>query len=197
MIRLLFVADGPRDAATVPHFISSILGTSVEPRTTPWVRLNRSRGYAGKLRFAGIQAKEIGAAGLVAVVDTDKAPSGGRFREMRKARDEIRTTTAPYPTALGEATPHGEAWLIDDQVAVRRALRFEAAIPITTIRKTKNPKETLNALIRQSERAEDELMDVLADIARGVDPSRCVHGGETGFLRFMDEVNAELGPLLA
>lgn len=197
MIRLLLVADGERDAATVPHLISAILNTPIDPRTTPWSRLHRGRGYAGKLRFASSQAKDMDASGLVAVVDTDTAPSRSRLREMQKAREEIRSSAAPFPTALGEANPHGEAWLLDDQVAVRRALNLDENVPILTVRKTNSPKETLNALIRQSERAEDELLVVLADIAKEVDPSRATHRKETGFRGFMDEVNDQFGPLLA
>ncbi len=52
-MRLLFVGDGERDAATVPHIVARILDTQVEPVTQHWARLNGAgRGYQKKVRFA-------------------------------------------------------------------------------------------------------------------------------------------------
>ena len=75
MIRLLFVGDGDRDAATNPHLVATIVGTEVEPATTSWPRLNEAgKGYDRKLLFAIRDARDKGLEGVVATVDQDKSP---------------------------------------------------------------------------------------------------------------------------
>ncbi len=43
--------------------------------------------------------------------------------------------------------------------------------------------------------AEDNICEVLAAIARRVEPSRCAHARETGLHGLQEEVRRELGPL--
>jgi hypothetical protein len=87
MISLLVVADGPRDEATVPHMVEKILGSPIHTQFEPWPHLHGSgKGYERKLRFAVLQAWDAKAAGLVAVVDQDKAKHGGRLKALRGAR---------------------------------------------------------------------------------------------------------------
>ena len=186
---------GPVDGATVPHLIWNILGTEIEATPHLWARLNsRGSGYPRKLMFAVRQAKDAGVNGLVAVVDRDKMPDRTRLASMREARDKDRQTTPPFPTVLGEADPHGEAWLLDDEVAVRQGLRLSRNYQIPSVRTVASPKEALSRLIRQSERQDVEVMEVLKDVARGVVPTRCNHANETGFQGLIEETKAEFGP---
>ncbi len=196
MIRLLFVGDGERDAATNPHIVERLISTRVEPRTIPWPRLHQAgRGYDRKLLFALRQARQEGLQGVVATIDQDKSPGRERLRSMELGRDKDRESAASLPAALGCADPHAEAWLLDDPVAVRDALRLDGQTPIPTVRKVKSPKDQLAALHAQSPRSGDPIRDILVDIAQALDPTRCQHTQETGFAQFAKEVAHELGPL--
>jgi hypothetical protein len=196
MISLLFVGDGERDAATNPHLVGRLVSSPIEPRAIPWPRLNQAgRGYDRKLLFALRQARQEGLAGVVATIDQDKSPGRDRLRSMQAARVKDREAAAPLPTALGCAEPHAEAWLLDDPVAVRVALRLDAHAPIQTVRKTKNPKGEIEALHAGGARSAEPIRDVLVDIARNLDPKRCQHAHETGFEHFAKEVKDQIGPL--
>ena len=198
MIRIFFVVDGPRDTATLPHIVKTILATEIEPVVRDWhdIRLNRGGGFPKKLLFAMMQARnEHDVVGLVAVVDQDKFPARSLLRELHDARKADRAKNAPLPTAVGEAAPHGEAWLLDDPHAIRVALKLDAGVEIVSIRKTKSPKEVVNNLIDLSEHVNEKRMDLLTEIAKQVNTSRCNHTKETGFAAFVDEVHTELGPL--
>lgn len=202
IIALLFVADGPRDAAVVPHLVEGVLGAAVTAEFRAWksLRLNGrggAKGYARKLAFAARVARDAELRGLVATVDTDTAEKGRRLRELKDAVTADRLRSPALPTALGEATPHLEAWLLDDAVAVRRVLQLDEEIAFPTVRRVKSPKEALNDLMASSSRGEDELMVILGQMASAVDASRCAHMGETGFKAFVDEVRYELLPLVA
>lgn len=100
------------------------------------------------------------------------------------------------PAALGEARPHGEAWLLDDVEAVRQALKLETAENIPSRKKTSNPKQALEELISGSERGGDTRIDVLRDIAVALDPDRCKNRKTSGFDAFVKDVHAELDPLV-
>lgn len=198
MIRLLFVGDGKRDAATVPPLVETILDTEIDPETRIWARLHASgrKGYDRKLVYALLQARDLGVPGVVATVDSDKEPKGKRLRSLQKGRISDREKRPPLPTALGEAVPHGEAWLFDDPAAVRTTLRLSDDLEIPTLRETRDPKKMLNKLCKQSPRAQDPPPEVLAEIAKCVDPARCSHAKQSGFLAFTKEVHSELGSLL-
>jgi hypothetical protein len=195
MIRIHFVGDGERDAATVPHLVIDILQTEIDPTTTNWPRLNSAgKGYPRKLRFAMKQAIDAGADGLVAVVDRDKAEKRSRLKELQAGREEWRANPAmpPLPAALDEASPHGDVWLLADPVAIRQALELGDDVEIPSVRKTKEPKAALNELIKGSKyRNEMDIKIVLADIARLVDHRRCAHPEETGFGDFVRDVRVE------
>lgn len=192
MIHLLIVGDGERDARTVPRLIERILEEEIRNDWLPWARLHRGN-YRRKVLFATRQARDAKADGLVAIVDADKTKNHERLKEMKKAREDDRQSLPPFPTALGEAIPHGESWLIDDPVAVRQALKLTIEVP--NYRDCNYPKDDLQKLIQASIRAGEELLDLLEDIARQVDGSRCVHDKESGFHGFREEVVAEIGPL--
>jgi hypothetical protein len=196
MIRLLFVGDGERDAATNPHIVRRLISVAVEPRDIPWPRLNRAgRGYDRKLLFALGRARDEGLDGVVATIDQDKSPGKVRLRSMEEARTKDRQKAPPLPTALGCADPHAEAWLLDDPLAVREALRLDSHMPIPTVRKVKSPKDEITRLHERSPRNGDPIREILVDIARGLERNRCQHARETGFAHFAKEVEAEIGPL--
>jgi hypothetical protein len=193
MIRIHFVGDGPRDGATVPHLVQKILGLDVDPSTNHWARLNAGgQGYSRKVLFAILQAIDAGAAGLVAVVDRDKDDAWSRLRKLQEGRELHRQKRPPFPTALGEAVPHGEAWLMGDPIAIKEALDLKDDVAIPSLRRIKDPKGDLNRLIEISKHGrETDRMIVLGHIARLVDPERCMHIEETGFARFAVDVLSE------
>jgi hypothetical protein len=199
MISLYLVGDGPRDGTTVPPLLERLMGREVEVIENHWARLNSPRGGGGsdrKLRFAIRQAIDAGADGLVAVVDRDKEPNHDRLKRLKQGRDEDRQSLPPFPTALGEAVPHGEAWLLDDPVAIRGALQLPNEVPIVSVRRTKDPKGEIAGLIEVSPRRDEGTLDLLREIANAVVRSRCQHDKETGFHDFDEEVRGEFRDLI-
>jgi len=195
MIRLLVVGDGERDAATIPRLVEQVLNTTVAESFRPWARLHSGgRGYSRKLKYAARQAQLARMNGLVADVDRDRSHPGERLREMRLGRQQDRNSQPPFPTALGEAIPHGEAWLLDDSQAVREVLQLEPDVQIPTPTKTKNPKQALEDNVEKSNSTQDP-RTIWAEIAKALVPNRCVHAKETGFHAFAEEVKVEFGPL--
>ncbi len=198
MIRLLFVGDGDRDAATNPHLVATLIGAEVEPDAIPWPRLNEAgRGYDRKLLFAIREARQKGLAGVVATIDKDRSPGQDRLRSMQAARAKDRETAAPLPTALGCADPHAEAWLLDDPVAVRTVLGLANSAAVPNVRKVASPKNEITGLHTTSPRAGEPIMTILTDLAKTLDSTRCQHAGETGFASFKDDVHDEIEPLAA
>lgn len=196
MIRLLFVGDGERDAVTVPRLVERILDTSVQEVTRVWARLHSAgKGYGRKLTYALRQARHLRATGIVATLDRDKERRGKRLAKLKRARTADRKTAPPFPTALGEAVPHGEAWLLADAHAVRQAMRLPGDTPVPSVRSTKDPKRALQTLLTTSPRANERPLQVLAEVARLVDTSRCTHRRATGFASFVKDVETELRPL--
>jgi hypothetical protein len=128
-------------------------------------------------------------------VDQDRDHKRERLRQLTGAREEERQRKPPFPTALGEANPHAEAWLLDDPAGVRAILQIAASTSVPTVRKAKNPKEALETHWKQSSRAQDRAVEVWEAIARAVDPSRYLHADKTGFRQFADDVKRELGPI--
>jgi len=160
-----------------------------------WKDIRVGKGFGRKLLFAVRRAKDRDLAGIVATVDTDRDRDQRRLRELREARTLDRSKSPAFPTALGQANPHGEAWLLDDPVAVRQALNLADTAVIVNVRRTKNPKAELESLKKASNRTEHEILDILADIARKVQHARCVHAKETGFHALVEEVLGELRPI--
>jgi hypothetical protein len=199
MIKLLCVGDGERDHATVPHLIGTLLQKSIQLETRPWARLSAprgpTRGYARKLAFARLVAEDHGCAGLVAVIDRDKDRDGERLKDLRAGRYAQRRTAPPFPTALGQAIPHGEAWLLDDPIAVRQALQLAPACPVPNVRECRYPKSDLEQLWTQSPLGGRGALEAWELIAKLVQRSRCAHRKETGFEKFAQDVHDELGQL--
>jgi hypothetical protein len=197
MIRLLFVGDGERDAATNPHLVTTIIGAPVDPTAIRWPRLNQAgSGYSRKLLFAIRIARQERLMGVVATVDQDRSPDRDRLRELEAARTRDRESHPPLPTAVGAANPHAEAWLLDDPVAVRTVLGLAPDVGILTVREVASPKDEIHRLYRDSPRAEEPIRAILVEIAESLVPDRCQHGRETGFRHFVDDVHHEIGPLV-
>jgi hypothetical protein len=198
MIRMHFVGDGPRDEATLPCLVENILGIEIEAKAHSWksLHLRSGKGFQKKLRFSVSRALDDDAAGLVAVVDRDKSEARSRLRELQQERNDHRSKLPPFPTSLGEAAPHGEAWLLADENAVREALSLKMEVAIPSVSKTKDPKGMLERLIQQSARRGESVTPILTEITRLVDEQRCVHRDETGFAYFAEDVRRELAHLV-
>jgi hypothetical protein len=193
MIRLLLAADGERDAAIVPPLVRRMLTAQVTAQFRAWHTL-RVGGDARKLRFLIRDARDQRLCGLVAVVDRDRHAKGARLRRLREGREADRIHYPPFPTALGEADPHVEAWLIDDEKAVRQALKLSPDHPVRI--RPRDPKSELGKLIDASELEFESILVPLAEIARALDPTRCTHARKTGFEAFVSDVKTELGTLV-
>ena len=143
-------------------------------------------------------ALDHGLNGVVATVDRDKEKPRSRLAKLKKGRDFDREKGLSFPTALGEANPHSEAWLLDDFVAVRKALGLPKEVKIPTVSKTDDPKKALNKLMDQSPRemaSEHRRLQLLGAIAANVTPNRCAHAKKTGFDAFTKDVRQELGEI--
>mgnify|MGYP000931708942 CR=1 FL=1 len=188
MMKLHLYGDGPRDEITLKPLLERLLSVDVDPKFQAWARLNKATGYDRKVLYAIISAQNEKAHGLVAVCDADKDPK--RLAALRAGRESHRSKSPPFPTALGQADPHGEAWLLDDPKAVREALGLERGVEIANVRKC-HPKAELGRLIQEAGRDPSE---ALAAISEHVDPKRCNHASETGLSAFLEDVREELGP---
>lgn len=193
-MNLYYVADGPRDKAVVPELVKRVLPTARMAHFRSWKLHLRGGGYRKKLRFAIRAARDAGLDGVVATLDQDSEKKGRRCQELRAGRDEERLDPkhAPMPVATGEACPHTEAWLLDDDVAVRSSLSTPPDQPVQSLKNCKDPKQALQVLIEQFA-PNSETLEVLTLIAKSVDPARCNHANETGLTDFLQDVRAELG----
>lgn len=197
MIRLLFVGDGPRDAATNPPIARTVTGGEFDAESMTWrdIRLHGEKGFDRKLLFILQMERSLRRAGVVATVDQDKSRGRHRLDSLRRARDLHRQKETPLPCAIGCADPHGEAWLLDDPVAVRTGLSLGTDIQVSNVTKVKSPKDALHELQRQSPRSRQEVIEVLGDIAKALDIRRCAHARETGLEDFVSDLRMEILPL--
>jgi len=189
MIDVIVLGDGPRDGATVPHFVETHLGVRVSPKFRAWKDLELARGgYERKLKWVAREAIADRVKWIVLTVDTDKDPQRDKLRRLRDGCDQMPQIGVLVHVAIGEATPHAEAWLLGDQRAVRESLQLPASTVIPTPVAVKDSKKALQELQGQSDRCNDPILEVLADIARRVRPTRCTHKKETGFQSFLDNL---------
>jgi hypothetical protein len=193
---ILVVGDGPRDESALPSLVCVILGCPIESRYDDWHHVTYLRGkgsiYARKLKYLTRRARADGFAALAVVVDTDKSPPRDKLRALRAGREDDRLNHPPFPTALGEANPHFDIWLLDDPVAVRSALRLSTDFEVPNARKVDYPKDTLSELVACSGIEFSEVSDALGAIARQLSSERCIHRNETGFAVFERDVRYEI-----
>ncbi len=205
MIRLLFVGDGPRDEASLPPLVGTILNTKIDNGSEfrAWKSI-RVGGYTKKLLFAIRIVRDRRLPGLVAVVDSDRQPARHRLRELQDARKKDRASNPPFPTALGEARPNVDVWLLDDATAVRDALQLSGNVSIPRVDNTPDPKAALNELISHSLDMKLQLnggtsashtLPLLAKIAAQITPNRCKRAKATGFHAFEQDVLREFAML--
>lgn len=204
-MHLLIVADGERDHCVVPRLVGRILNAQIDATFMPWKDFSGhpsraqgtvGKGYERKLKLALLTARNKQLAGLVATLDSDRAPKGERLRQLKAARDSDRENQnlSVLPAAIGEAVPHVEAWLLDDPKAIREILQFPGVREIPNVRDV-DPKLALDDLCSESAR-EVHLLVLLAEMATSHDCERCNHRMETGLQEFVDDVRKELGPLV-
>lgn len=198
---ILVIGDGPRDQVALPVLICRILDANTATRYDDWhrVRVYHQKGtiYARKLKYLTRRARADGFIALAIVVDTDKAPPRDRLRDLRRGREEDRQGNPPFPTALGEANPHFDVWLLDDTVAVREALQLAADFHVPNAAKAAYPKDALSELIQHSQMTSLPVSEIVGEIARHLVPERCVHRKETGFFTFIKDVGDEIGPVMS
>ena len=198
---ILVVGDGPRDQSALPNLVSAILGCNVESRYDDWHHVTHLRGkgsvYARKLKYLTRRARADEFVALAIVVDTDKLTPRDKLRALRAGRQDDRQNNPPFPTALGEANPHFDVWLLDDAVAVREALGLSGDCEVPNARKVHYPKDSLSELIQHSPIEFSEVSDALGEIARRLSSERCVHRDETGFATFESDVRDEIKPAIA
>ena len=188
-MKLSFVGEGKRDRVMMPNLTANLLGRSVEPcnRGKSW-RWPRAGKWRRKLLLAVRSAIDDGACGLVAARDGDKDPSRVR-KELKKARDYVRSKSG-FPVAIGCPNPHAEAWLLDDQEAVRTSLGLAPGDVIPPV--SNQAKQHLNELMRRSPEYEkkEDCYKFLAVIASEVSIDRCSKAQETGLKAFREDVRA-------
>jgi hypothetical protein len=192
MILVHFAGDGPRDAATVPHLVRGLVGDRFRVEAFDWHHL-RVSGYARKLKFLIRQAIDAGASALVATLDSDHLK--GRLAELRAVRSSD-PSAGRLPIVLAEAVPHGEAWLLDDEAAVRETLRLDGKTRVPPPASVESPKEAIHALISASPRAEERVLELLSEIASCVQEHRCARAKQTGFDDLAKASKSRLAPLL-
>jgi len=189
-MKLLFVADGPRDKATLPGLVRSILGHEFSESFERWAHLrDGGKGYERKLKFAVGLARMQKMDGVVAVADRDRDRSKDRHNALKDCRQKLRDRGIALPAAVGVADPYVDVWLLDDETAVRRGLKLDANTAVPHATKSKDPKTDLNELVSTSEF--EEMMDALESIAGHVTEARSPHAKETGFADFADDCRRE------
>ena len=177
----------------LPPIVATILEVRVDPSFSPWPRLS-GKGFERKLVFAHLQAIDAGEEGMVAVVDRDRDTAGARLSALRKGRERERSRTSDVPVALGEAIPHLEAWLLDDEVAIRRGLGLAADVPLPNVARCRDPKSAIETLRCVGSSPDEPILAALGRVAVELDVRRCNHAKRTGFADFGD-VARELGPI--
>ena len=198
---ILVVGDGPRDQSALPNLVCAILGTNVESRYDDWHHVSYLRGkgsiYARKVKYLTRRARVDNFAALAIVVDTDNSSPRVKWRELRNGRDDDRQKNPPFPTALGEANPHFDVWLLDDKVAVCEALELSSDSDVPNAVKVDYPKNDLSKLVEQSPADFSQVSDALGEIAARISSKRCGHSKDTGFATFEKEVCDEIKPVIS
>ncbi len=190
-MRLKIIGDGPRDEGVLKCLVDTLLGRSVEAGFRDWHRIRLRRpSYGNKLKLELLNARADGHDGVVAVVDADREPRRARLRELATAREEHRIAHGPLPAALGEARPHVEVWLLDDEKAVRAGLSLPGDHRVAW--NERDGKGALNEIIAACADA-GRVVDHLPLIAREVRLERCNHRESTGFGDFAADIELEFG----
>lgn len=195
MTRLLIVADGPRDQATLPSLVGTIVGKAITPEFLPWRRLRvhspgKGNRSGRKLKFAVRKAKVENLEGVVAVVDRDHEED--RLKDLTDARTEDRNIGVDFPTAVGCAVPHSEKWYVSDRAALAVCFPHGTEDEFAALQRSKKPKDDLDALFATHDVVKMEGLRILAS---NLQVNRCAHRNDSGLSDFEADVSVELGPL--
>jgi len=213
MPRLMFVCDGQRDQLALPILTGRLLDQPIrhdEHEHMTWkgadtsIRLHAAErkadgyslsGFGRKVLYALRACRLRGCRGLVAVLDRDKPEHHERLKQAKLGQQADSAQHAPLPAVIGEASPHFDAWLMDDPVAVRTALGLPKNAQVPDVGASGNPKRDLDVLRSNSARASDRPSLVAGAIAQQLDLRRCNHRKATGLEAFASDLRREIEPL--
>ncbi|MCZ6651648.1 MAG: hypothetical protein O7D91_01280 [Planctomycetota bacterium] len=118
------------------------------------------------------------------------------MHELQEARDADHQDNPPLPTALAVPSPHFEAWLLDDKVAVQEVYGVPTE-RVPNVDEVDNPKAELSALFRSSELANagHTEIEMLKSISSRLEPTRCQHTQSTGLRAFLRDLKGEFRSL--
>ena len=194
MIKVHFVGEGPRDEQSMPALVGSLTPTRFQATFSKWTKY-RVNSHGKKLRLALQLAREANADGLIASTDQDTA-GPAKLHEFREARAADRHDNPPLPTVLAVPSPHFEAWLLDDKVAVQEVYGVPTE-RVPNVDEVDNPKAELSALFRSCElsAADQTEFEILELISSRLDPTRCQHTQSTGLRAFLRDLKDEFRSL--
>jgi hypothetical protein len=195
MIRLLIVADGPRDEATLPPLVETIVGKSIGAQFVPWRGLRvhspgKGNRTGRKLKFAVRRAQSDNLEGVVAVVDRDRDED--RLRDLTDARADDRAGGVNLPTAVGCAVPHSEKWYVSDRTAMKVCFPGGTDADFEAIQRSRKPKDDLDGLFAAHDVPKIEGLRILSS---NLQVSRCAHRDDSGLSAFEADLIAEIGPI--
>ncbi|MBT3218228.1 MAG: hypothetical protein HN348_04000 [Proteobacteria bacterium] len=190
MTKVLLIVDGERDVWMLPAIVATHLGRPIKPKVLTWkspeLRI-RGTGFGRKLKLAIRIAEDEENNGLIAFVDHDRSKRPRRV-ELNKARQESRDQGyGKGPIAIGEAIPHGEAWLLDAHTAVQTVLGLGADAKIPDVKK--DAKQPLDSLLRTH--WEGTRQEAFEQIAQLVDVAKTRRSKDTGLKPFIDDLIRE------
>ncbi|MBI3819173.1 MAG: hypothetical protein HY286_10815 [Planctomycetes bacterium] len=206
-VEIHLLVDGERDAKALPHIIHNILEskpecrsiTSFSPRHWKDLRFHnrdkkaRLQGYAKKLQYIIDENHNGIGRAIVAVVDRDRDADGARVRELRSTRTDARLQAIRVPLAIGEAIPHGEAWLLPDRHVVAGVFEVD---PAEVNIKAKSPKDELQRL-GEKKITKEKFSDRLETLAKKVRVHVIADRSDNGFAEFAEDIKKELGSLFS
>ncbi len=101
------------------------------------------------------------------------------------------------PTALGQAIPHGEAWLLDDAEAVKKVLGLAAMEKVPGVKNKRGAKALLEEMLARSPRKGERPTEVWRELAGTIREKRCRAPRATGFAAFAADLRREFSSLAA
>ena len=192
MTKVILIVDGGRDVWMLPAIVANHLKVLVDYNTLTWrssrLRTNK-KGFGRKLKLAVRIAEDEEKDGLIAFVDHDRSPTPRRV-ELDSARQEERDSGhGQWPIALGEAIPHGEAWLLDAHDAVQTVLSLGADAKIPNAKK--DAKQRLDSLIDAHWGGKRQ--EAFEQMAQLVNVATTRNARATGLKSFIDDLFREFG----
>lgn len=211
-MKVLFVGDGPHDAAVIPELARRLCPAIVEHETLFWRDVPRfnlksgHRGYAGKIAAALVLSERRGYAGTVCVVDRDGDPDRAAAVEDGRTRG-LLLVAASHRAACGVAVESIEAWTLGDaeavaaelEIAVERVRQhYPRGVQIEQLKESSGkeehrPKRLLARVCELGRRAPDA--DFRQSVAARTDPERLRCACPDGFAPFAAALVTAFGPV--